>query len=75
MYLILNPVVTLLRVIPFLGNYFSRLLAVGIFFVVLISSLILTMVIVSISWIFARPFVTLTVIAMGVSLFFLITLK
>jgi len=73
LYLILNPVVTVIRVIPFLGNFFSNLLAVGIFFVVFIVTLIITCVIVSLAWVFARPFVTLGVVSFGVGLFLLIT--
>jgi len=74
LYLILNPVVTLLRVIPFIGTFFANLLSVGIFFVCFLSCLILTLVIVSIAWVFARPFLTLGLILTGVSLFLIITL-
>jgi len=72
LFMILNPVVTILRVIPFIGTFFANLLAIGLWFAVLICCFILTMVFVSLSWIFARPIPAISVIALGVGVFVLV---
>eukprot|EP00455_Lapot_gusevi_P037128 TRINITY_DN4141_c0_g1_i10.p4 TRINITY_DN4141_c0_g1~~TRINITY_DN4141_c0_g1_i10.p4 ORF type:complete len:101 (-),score=31.35 TRINITY_DN4141_c0_g1_i10:520-822(-) len=62
--LILNPVVTVLTVIPFLAH----LVGVGVFVVALVVSLVLFVAIVTVAWLFARPFLTLLLVSLTVGI-------
>jgi len=67
LYFLFQPLLVLLKVIPFIANIVS----VGVFFVAFLTSLVLTLVIVSLAWVVARPLLVTLLVGTGVGIFVL----
>jgi len=67
--MIADPLVGLIRFIPFVGPVFAKLLGITIFLVALVGTLLLSAVIIAVAYVLVRPLLTIGLAAaMGVIL-------
>jgi len=69
LYSVFLPIIVLLKVIPFIATLASS----GLFLVVFITSLVLTLIIVSVAWVFSRPFLVAGLVAIAVGIVVLVS--